>query len=175
MGDIRAELEAMLREFPAVRIKADGNMIVATCPGENTFEVALEEEFGDITVYFDVWTEEFETGPGCVSEDLHREALRWFLTGLSDTCRLQVFSHRGIDYKWVIEIANRQAAGLGRHDDAFLQGAGILVESIASVPAEHRRPPGGHRAFGPGELTLPQAKEQSASSCQDATRPASWG
>lgn len=108
MDDIRAELKAMLKEFSAVRIREDSNMIVASCPGENTFEVALKEQSGDITVYFDACAEYFEIGPGCVCEEVDREALRWFFTGLSDTCRLQVFRHRDIDYKWVIEIANPQ-------------------------------------------------------------------
>jgi len=101
MSDVRAELEAMLKEFPAVRVEQEGDTLVAICPGENTFKVALQEEPVEITVFFEGYHQHFPPDQG-------RDALGLFLTGLSDTCRLQVFSRGGTDYKWVVELVNFQ-------------------------------------------------------------------
>jgi hypothetical protein len=101
MGDVRAELEEMLREFPAVRVEKEGNLIAAICPGENTFKVALEDDPAEVTVFLAGYHQHF-------SKDEQRDALGMFLTGLSDTCRVEVFSRGGIDYKWVVEAVNFQ-------------------------------------------------------------------
>jgi hypothetical protein len=47
VSDVRTELEAMLREFPAIRVEKEGDTIVAICPGENTFKVALLTSFDE--------------------------------------------------------------------------------------------------------------------------------
>jgi len=101
MSDVRAELEEMLREFPAVRVEKEGDMVAAICPGENTFKVALEDGPDEITVFLAGYHQHFPRDEG-------RDALGLFLTGLSDTCRLQVFSRGGTDYKWMVEAVNFQ-------------------------------------------------------------------
>ena len=101
MSDVRAELEAMLQEFPAVQVEKEGDIIVATCPGENAFKVVLLEEANETTVFFEGYHQHFP-------KDQARDALGLFLTGLADTCRLRVFSRGGTDYKWVVELVNFQ-------------------------------------------------------------------
>ncbi len=101
MSDVKAELEAMLKEFPTVHVEEHGDMLVARCPGENTYNVALLEEPDEITVFLAGYHQHFP-------KDRARGALGLFFTGLSDTCRLQVFSRGETDYKWVVELVNFQ-------------------------------------------------------------------
>lgn len=99
MSDIKAELKAMLGEFPAVRVEEEGGAVVASCPGETAFKVALLEEPDEVTVFLEGYHQHFPRDAG-------REALGLFFMGLSDTCRLKVSSRGGIDYKWIVEAVN---------------------------------------------------------------------
>jgi hypothetical protein len=148
MSDVRAELEAMLREFPAVRVEKEGDTVVAICPGENTFKVALLEEPDEITVFFEGYHQRFPRDQG-------RDALGLFLTGLADTCRLQVFSRGGTDYKWAVELVNFQGywsqvamlmnlfsslAFWRKKSQRCLQNAVVTHEDIERLFPEARRP-----------------------------------
>jgi hypothetical protein len=117
MGDVRAELKQMLREFPTVSVEEEGSMLVASCPGENTFKVALEDDPQEITVFLAGYHQHFP-------RDEARDALGLFLTGLSDTCRLQVFSRGGTDYKWVVELVNFQG---------YWSGAAMLMNPFTAI------------------------------------------
>ena len=96
-GGVRCERTAeSVRYVPA---NADG------------FEVVLSRGDREFTVSFAGWHEPFDTP---------EEALRCFMFGLSDRCRLRVLSRGSFDYRWTV-----QARRDGRWEDD--SETGLLV------------------------------------------------
>jgi hypothetical protein len=87
-----AEIKNKLESYPELEWELEGSTISVSPKGG--FTVWLTESEDDCTVGYNGWHEEFED---------KKEALECFAFGLSDKCRLKVFSRGKTDYKWVME------------------------------------------------------------------------
>lgn len=86
------QIKTKLENYPGLEWQQDGQTI-AVSP-EHGFTVWLMESAEGCTVGFNGWHEEFAD---------KAEALDCFGFGLSDKCRLQVFSKGASEYKWVLQ------------------------------------------------------------------------
>jgi len=87
------EIKKKLESYPEVEWELEGSTISVSPKGG--FTVWLTESENDCRVGLNGWHEEFED---------KKEALECFALGLSEKCRLKVFSRRKTEYKWVMEV-----------------------------------------------------------------------
>ena len=83
-----------LRRYPHVRAEDTGSSITVPPQSPDGFPVRLDQHSHGFTVSFLGWHEEFD------SQD---EALACFAFGLSEACRLRVFSRGSFDYRWIVQ------------------------------------------------------------------------
>ena len=87
-----SEIKKKLKSYPELEWELDGSTISVSPQGG--FTVWLTESDEDCTVGYNGWHEEFTN---------KEEALECFAFGLSENCRLKVFSRGNMEYKWVME------------------------------------------------------------------------
>ena len=87
-----AEIKKKLQSYPELEWELEGSTISVSPKGG--FTVWLTESEDDCTVGYNGWHEEFVD---------KKEALECFTFGLSEKCRLKVFSRGKTEYKWVME------------------------------------------------------------------------
>ena len=97
------ELEQKLRSYPDARYERTAQTVRYLPPDERGFTVSVFRGGGQFTVAFAGWHEPF---------DSEAEALRCFMFGLSERCRLLVLSRGSFDYHWTV-----QARGNGDWQD----------------------------------------------------------
>ncbi len=68
------------------------------CKKEHGFDMVLETDFGENTLYFNDFHWHFDN-----SEPEIEEMLNLLLSGLTGTARIKVFSKKGAAYKWTLE------------------------------------------------------------------------
>jgi hypothetical protein len=83
-----------LRRYPQVRADETANSITVHPESRDGFPVRLDQHSRGYTVSFAGWHEEFES---------EAEALNCFAFGLSEACRLRVFSRGSFDYRWIAQ------------------------------------------------------------------------
>jgi len=86
------KIKEKFAKHPDLKWEFDGSTISVT--PDNGFTVWLTESEQCCTVGYNGWHEEFSD---------KSEALNCFAFGLSEKCRLKVFTKGGIEYKWVME------------------------------------------------------------------------
>lgn len=90
------EIRERLRAYPELQTVEDDGWFTVCARGPDGFDVSLQDNGEELTVYFSGWHRHFD-------RTAVEEALACFLFGLSDRCRIKVFSRGGRDYKWVLE------------------------------------------------------------------------
>src|SRR5688500_11109615 len=94
------DIKERLQKHPSVQYHADGDSIEVPASDANGFTVTLHVSGHEYIVAFDGWHEHFEE---------EAEAANCFIWGLSDECRLKVYSRGKFDYKWVVEYKEGDA------------------------------------------------------------------
>ncbi len=92
--DIIKKIETELQKYPLAKYGVDGSTITVNPITETGFHIIFSSGKNEHTIFFEGWHESFADEP---------EAIRCFLFGLSDKCRLKVISRGGMDYKWVVQ------------------------------------------------------------------------
>ena len=86
------EIKKKLENYPELKWELENSTISVSPKGG--FTVWLTESEEDCTVGYNGWHEEFSD---------KEQALQCFAFGLSEKCRLKVFSRGNTEYKWVME------------------------------------------------------------------------
>lgn len=86
------KVKEKLKEYPFLKWKAENSTISVT--PEGGFTVWLAEFDGSFIVGYNGWYTTFSK---------EEEALRCFLFGLCERCRLKVYSRGSREYRWVME------------------------------------------------------------------------
>lgn len=86
--------ERLAERSPPIPFEVRDKLITVPAIDENGFDVSLRRDRGFCEVRFDAWHEIFED---------EEEAIRCFLFGLSNECRLRVESAGDLPYKWTVE------------------------------------------------------------------------
>lgn len=90
------EIREKLKKYPHLNVEEENSSITVKAESNNGFDVIFVEDEGEYTVYFDGWHEHF-------SKTNSEDALKCFAFGLSDSCRIKVYSRKGKAYKWILE------------------------------------------------------------------------
>ena len=90
------EIKTKLLKYPELEVKEEENSISIKPSNQTGFEVWFSEDETEFTVGFEGWHQHFD------KSDVE-EALNCFAFGLSNSCRLKVFSRGGSNYKWVTQ------------------------------------------------------------------------
>ena len=90
--DCIKEIKKKLSNYPELKWKSENSTISVSPPGG--FTVWLTDSEDHCTVGYNEWHEEFTD---------KEQALNCFAFGLSDHCRLKVYSRGRFEYKWTME------------------------------------------------------------------------
>jgi hypothetical protein len=90
-------IKEKLEKYPQVKYAVEGNLIKIFPVNEYGFNVVLEEQNFEYTVFFEGWHEHFTS---------EQEALNCVAFGLSDCCRIKEISRGGKPHRWVVEHFN---------------------------------------------------------------------
>jgi len=90
------EIKTKLEKYPDVTIEEKESHICALAETEDGFDVWFTEDEREYTVGFSCWHEHFD-------KNELEEALNCFAWGLSEVCRLKVYSRAGSEYKWIVQ------------------------------------------------------------------------
>ncbi len=93
--DVIEKIKKKLENYPELSFSETESDITVLPNDPSGFEVNLWKDDKEIIVSFEGWHEHF----GRSDEE---EALNCFAFGLSDHCRLSVFSKGGKDYRWTL-------------------------------------------------------------------------
>jgi hypothetical protein len=88
-----SRIKGQLQKYPHVTYTATPNKLEIPAQGRSGFPVWVQEQLSSYVIGFAGWHEEFSDPD---------EAFECFGFGLSDACRLRVFSRGGMDYKWQV-------------------------------------------------------------------------
>lgn len=90
------EIKLRLEKYSEVVFEEKENYICVLPSSKRGFDVWFAEDEREYTVGFSCWHEHFD-------KDELEYALNCFAWGLSDSCRLKVYSRTGKEYKWVVQ------------------------------------------------------------------------
>lgn len=93
MGAIEL-LKIKLAEYPSIYYSISNDSLVVKPIAQNGFEVSLIEDVKESIVFYDGWHEHFETT---------EEAVKCFMFGLSNQCRIRVAKSGEFKHKWTLE------------------------------------------------------------------------
>ncbi len=89
------KLRSRLEKYPEVSYDYDDNSLTVYAANTEGFQVKIISDDQGYSVYFEKWHEEFYE---------EEEALNCFAFGLSNSCRLKVYSKGDFPYKWAVEF-----------------------------------------------------------------------
>jgi hypothetical protein len=90
------EIKSKLLKYPELVYEEKDGYICVLPSSEKGFDVWFTEDDREYTVGFSSWHDHFD-------KDEQEDALNCFAWGLSDSCRLQVSSRKGREYKWTVQ------------------------------------------------------------------------
>ncbi len=93
-------IENKLVQFPKVKFQKIPNGISVSALTPEGFDIWVSDDGTKVTVGYAGWYQHFP--------DDRRQAYECFLWGLTDHCRLKVFSKGDRDYKWAAEFRRGQ-------------------------------------------------------------------
>ena len=110
MENIIQLIEDKLGQYPQVKFKKSPMRFSVLPLNAEGFEVWASDDGTEVTVGFAGWRQHFKTD--------RRQAYECFLWGLTDHCRLKVFSKGDRDYKWDAEFRRTEDwKGMGTVSD----------------------------------------------------------
>jgi hypothetical protein len=97
--EIFEQIKEKLKRYPEVKYEVNDNILVVRPLNEHGFEVAISVDADEYTVSYESWHETFKNA---------EKALKCFVFGLSDQCRLKVTYRGESPFKWTIEFLNEE-------------------------------------------------------------------
>ena len=90
--DVYEEIRERIKKYPGAKLEEEPHGLSVTPEGGFTVWIASNEEY--YSVGFEGWHENFNTP---------EEALECFAWGLSDECRLKIYSKGSKPHKWITQ------------------------------------------------------------------------
>ncbi len=94
--DVIQKIKEKLEKYPDVSFEETASDITILPKDSSGFLVNLWKDDREIIVSFEAWHEHFDRSD-------EAEALNCFAFGLSEHCRLKVYSKDGKDYRWTLQ------------------------------------------------------------------------